>query len=97
MDRGCIDFERLYRFTLESAFFVVRIKTNVLLQRRHSMFFWTVRGMPSEALRKTQLENQRIEDVSRFSILSRARLDSNQRPLPFQGVLRSVNNRRHST
>jgi hypothetical protein len=30
MDRGYIDFERLYRFTLSSAFFVVRTKTNVL-------------------------------------------------------------------
>jgi hypothetical protein len=36
MDRGYIDFERLYRFTLESAFFVVRMKSNVLLQRRYS-------------------------------------------------------------
>ena len=36
MNRGYIDFERLYRFTLESAFFVVRTKTNVLLQRRYS-------------------------------------------------------------
>jgi hypothetical protein len=36
MDRGYIDFERLYRFTLESAFFVVRTKSNVLLQRRYS-------------------------------------------------------------
>ena len=36
MDRGYIDFERLYRFTLESAFFVVRTKTNLLLQRRYS-------------------------------------------------------------
>jgi hypothetical protein len=36
MDRGDIDFERLYRFTMESAFFVVRTKSNVLLQRRYS-------------------------------------------------------------
>jgi hypothetical protein len=36
MDRGYIDFERLYRFTLDSAFFVVRTKANVLLQRRYS-------------------------------------------------------------
>jgi hypothetical protein len=35
MDRGYVDFERLYRFTLESAFFVVRTKTNLLLQRRY--------------------------------------------------------------
>ena len=36
MDRGYIDFERLYRFTLNAAFFVVRTKENVLLQRRYS-------------------------------------------------------------
>jgi len=36
MDRGYIDFERLYVFELSSAFFVVRTKENVLLQRRYS-------------------------------------------------------------
>ena len=36
MDRGYIDFERLFVFTLCSAFFVVRTKENVLLQRRYS-------------------------------------------------------------
>ncbi|HKG98989.1 MAG TPA: IS4 family transposase [Pyrinomonadaceae bacterium] len=36
MDRGYIDFERLYVFTLCSAFFVVRTKANVVLQRRYS-------------------------------------------------------------
>jgi hypothetical protein len=36
MDRGYIDFDRLYVFTLSSAFFVVRTKSNVLLQRRRS-------------------------------------------------------------
>jgi hypothetical protein len=36
MDRGYVDFERLYEFTLSSAFFVVRTKSNVLLQRRYS-------------------------------------------------------------
>lgn len=36
MDRGYIDFQRLYVFTLCSAFFVVRTKENVLLQRRYS-------------------------------------------------------------
>lgn len=36
MDRGYIDFERLYRFTLSSSFFVVRTKANILLQRRYS-------------------------------------------------------------
>jgi transposase len=36
MDRGYIDFERLFVFTLASAFFVIRTKENVLLQRRYS-------------------------------------------------------------
>jgi IS4 transposase len=36
MDRGYIDFQRLFLFTLCSAFFVVRTKENVLLQRRYS-------------------------------------------------------------
>ncbi len=36
MDRGYIDFQRLFVFALSSAFFVVRTKSNVLLQRRYS-------------------------------------------------------------
>jgi hypothetical protein len=36
MDRGYIDFARLYEFTLSSAFFVTRTKENVLLRRRYS-------------------------------------------------------------
>jgi hypothetical protein len=36
MDRGYMDFERLYVFTLSAAFFVVRTKSNVLIQRRYS-------------------------------------------------------------
>src|SRR5258707_9864084 len=36
MDRGYIDFERLYSFTLSSAFFVTRTKDNVVLQLRYS-------------------------------------------------------------
>jgi len=36
MDRGYVDFKRLYIFTLSAAFFVVRTKSNVLLQRRYS-------------------------------------------------------------
>ena len=35
MDRGYLDFKRLYRFTLGSAFFVTRSKKNVLLQPRY--------------------------------------------------------------
>ncbi len=36
MDRGYIDFERLHAFTLSLAFFVVRTKENILLERRYS-------------------------------------------------------------
>ena len=36
MDRAYIDFERLYRFTLGSAFFVTRSKSNILLERHTS-------------------------------------------------------------
>jgi hypothetical protein len=36
MDRGYIDFERLFVLTLSAAFFVVRTNSNVLLQRRYS-------------------------------------------------------------
>jgi transposase len=36
MDRGYLDFERLYGFTFSAAFFVVRSKSNVVLQRRYS-------------------------------------------------------------
>ena len=36
MDRAYVDFKRLYIFTLSAAFFVVRTKSNVLLQRRYS-------------------------------------------------------------
>jgi hypothetical protein len=36
MDRAYIDFERLFVLTLSSAFFVVRTKSNVLLERRYS-------------------------------------------------------------
>jgi hypothetical protein len=35
VDRGYIDFERLFVLTLSAAFFVVRTKSNVLLQRRY--------------------------------------------------------------
>jgi hypothetical protein len=36
IDRGYLDFGRLYRLTLSSAFFVIRTKDNVILQRRYS-------------------------------------------------------------
>ena len=36
MDRGYVDFKRLRVFTLSSAFFVTRTKSNIVLQRRYS-------------------------------------------------------------
>jgi len=36
LDRAYVDFERLYIFTLCAAFFVVRSKENILLERRYS-------------------------------------------------------------
>jgi hypothetical protein len=36
MDRGYVDFERLYAFTLVSAFFVTRAKSNIKYRRRYS-------------------------------------------------------------
>jgi hypothetical protein len=36
MDRAYVDFQRLFVFTLSAAFFVVRTKSNVLLERRYS-------------------------------------------------------------
>lgn len=36
MDRGYVDFERLYRFTLAAAFFVTRTKTGIQLNRLES-------------------------------------------------------------
>jgi IS4 transposase len=48
VDRGYIDFKRLYFFTLSSAFFVVRTKDNILLQRRYSHPVDTTVGLRSD-------------------------------------------------
>lgn len=48
MDRGYVDFERLYRFTLSAAFYVVRTKSNVLLQRRYSHLVDKTTGVRSD-------------------------------------------------
>jgi hypothetical protein len=49
MDRGYLDFERLYFFTLSAAFFVVRAKSNVILQRRYSHPVDTTTGVRSHS------------------------------------------------
>ena len=48
MDRAYIDFQRLFVFTLSSAFFVVRTKSNVLLERRYSCPVDKSRGVRSD-------------------------------------------------
>ena len=48
MDRGYVDFERLYMFTLSAAFFVVRTQENVLLQRRYSHLVDNSTGVRSD-------------------------------------------------
>src|SRR5713101_4952572 len=48
MDRGYLDFERLYRLTLAAAFFVTRTKENVLLQRRYSQPVDRASGVKSD-------------------------------------------------
>jgi transposase len=48
MDRGYLDFERLYRLTLAAAFFVTRTKDNVLLQRRYSHPIDAASGVKSD-------------------------------------------------
>ena len=48
MDRGYVDFERLFTFELCSAFFVVRTKDNVLLQRRYSRPIDKITGLRSD-------------------------------------------------
>ncbi len=48
MDRAYIDFERLFLFSLCSAFFVVRAKKNVVLRRRYSRRVDTTTGLRSD-------------------------------------------------
>jgi hypothetical protein len=48
MDRGYLDFERLFGFTASGAFFVVRTKSNVILQRRYSRAVDKATGVRSD-------------------------------------------------
>jgi transposase len=48
MDRGYLDFERLFGFTVSGAFFVVRTKSNVILQRRYSRAVDKATGIRSD-------------------------------------------------
>jgi len=48
IDRGYLDFGRLFGFTVAAAFFVVRTKSNVILQRRYSHVVDTTTGIRSD-------------------------------------------------
>jgi hypothetical protein len=65
MDRGYIDFERLFVLTLSAAFFVVRTKSNVLLQRPYSHPVDKNTGVRSD---QTVILSS-FESASRFSAL----------------------------
>ena len=61
LDRGYIDFERLFVFTLCAAFFVVRTKQNVLLQRRYSRAVDKTLGVRSDhTVILTALESAKV-------------------------------------
>src|SRR5438876_3065098 len=61
MDRGYIDFERLFIFEMSSAFFVIRTKENVLLQRRYSRPIDKTTGLRSDhTVILTALESAKV-------------------------------------
>src|SRR5213079_1632464 len=61
MDRGYIDFERLFIFEMSSAFFVIRTKENVLLQRRYSRPIDKTTGLRSDhTVILTSLESAKV-------------------------------------
>ena len=80
MDRGCVDFARLYRFTLCSAFFVVRIKENVLLQRRYSHSVDKSTGVRSDhtviltAIESAKVYPETLRRVTYFDVENQRRL-----------------------
>jgi hypothetical protein len=79
MDRGYVDFQRLYRFTLSSAFFVVRTKSNVLLQRRYSQAVNKATGVRSDhtviltAINSAQAYPDALRRVSYLDLETRKR------------------------
>jgi Domain of unknown function (DUF4372)/Transposase DDE domain len=80
MDRGYIDFERLYVFTLSSAFFVVRTKENVALQRRYSRPVDKSAGLRSDhtviltAIESAKAYPEALRRVSYFDVETNQRL-----------------------
>ena len=79
MDRGYVDFQRLYVFTLSAAFFVVRTKSNVLLQRRYSHPVDKTTGVRSDhtviltAIDSAKVYPEQLRRVSYLDIETRKR------------------------
>jgi hypothetical protein len=79
MDRGYVDFERLYVFTLSAAFFVVRTKSNVLLQRRYSHPIDKTTGVRSDhtviltAISSAEAYPETLRRVSYLDVATRKR------------------------
>ena len=79
MDRGYVDFERLYVFTLSAAFFVVRTKSNVLIQRRYSHPVDKTTGVRSDhtviltAIHSAKVYPDQLRRVSYLDVKTRKR------------------------
>ena len=79
MDRGYVDFERLYVFTLSAAFFVVRTKSNVLIQRRYSHPVDKATGVRSDhtviltAIKSVKAYPDQLRRVSYLDVKTRKR------------------------
>ena len=79
MDRGYVDFARLYVFTLSAAFFVVRTKSNVLLQRRYSHAVDKTTGVRSDhtviltAINSAEAYPESLRRVSYLDVATRKR------------------------
>ena len=79
MDRGYVDFERLYVFTLSAAFFVVRTKSNILLQRRYSHPVDKTTGVRSDhtvilaAIESAKVYPDRLRRVSYLDVKTKKR------------------------
>jgi Transposase DDE domain/Domain of unknown function (DUF4372) len=79
MDRGYVDFQRLYIFTLSAAFFVVRTKSNVLIQRRYSHAVDKATGVRSDhtviltAINSVKAYPDQLRRVSYLDVKTRRR------------------------
>jgi hypothetical protein len=79
MDRGYLDFERLYGFTASGAFFVLRTKSNVVLQRRYSRAVDKTTGVRSDhtviltAINSAQVYPDSLRRVTYLDVETRRR------------------------